>query len=415
MGAFKELWQNRRFRVLWIARLISNFGNGMAPTAIAFAVLDLPGGDASALGIVLAAQSIPIILLLPLGGVIADRLPRALVIATTDLILSVVVVAQGVMLITGTATVLSLSVLNVFAGILNALWWPAFPGLVPAVMAERDLQRANAAIAIANNAGLIAGSALAGILITVFGSGWAILIDGITFTVAGALVWTLRHVAQASPSGESIIRDLRDGWSTFMSYRWVWVVVAAFSIIVAAWRGAIEVAGPVLMKQEFNGAASWAIVQTASTVGMFVGAIVAARIRPARPLVYCMLVTLTMPAWMLVMAVPLSLWVIVLAAFSWGFAIDQWGVLWGTALQTHVPRESLSRVSSFDAMGSIALGPVGLAVTGPAIAAFGLPTTFVIAAVVVLIMILLPLLEPTVRNLGWVDPEPEPVAAGPGA
>lgn len=411
MSDFRVMFTNPRFRRLWFARLISNLGNGMGPTALSFGVLGIAGATPKDLGFVLTAHALPLVIMLPIGGVIADRVPRAVVIATTDLILSVFVVVQGAMLVTGTATVGTVAAINVAAGVLNALWWPAFPGLVPAVLGDRDLQRGNALIAIASNAGLISGSGVAGILIAAFGAGWALVIDGLTFLVAGLLVFTFRHVAPAQPSGESMLRDLNHGWKTFVSFRWLWVVVAAFGIIMAGMRGGFEVGGPVLMKQQFHGATSWAIIQTAQAIGFLAGALLAARIRPARPLVYCLLVSVVIPIDLFALSIPAPFWLLVVCGFGIGVCFEQWGVMWGTAMQTHIPREALSRASAFDAMGSLLLGPLGLALAGPIIAAYGLRTLFIGCAVLVAVMILLPLFEREVRDLRWKDAEPEAAAA----
>jgi hypothetical protein len=86
-------------------------------------------------------------------------------------------------------------------------------------------------------------------------------------------------------------------------------------------------------------------------------------------------------------------------------AFEQWGVHWTTALQTHVPRESLSRVSAFDAMGSLIFGPVGLALAGPLIAAFGVSEVLVGCAVITAVMLGLTLLDREVRGLRWVEGE----------
>ncbi len=402
------MFRNPRFRTLWFARLVSNLGNGMAPTALSFGILALPGASPADLGFVLAAQAVPLVLLLPLGGVIADRLPRAVVISVTDMVLGGFVITSGTLFLTGHATVMNIAAINVVSGVLQALWWPAFPGLVPAVLGDRELQRGNALISIASNAGMISGAGVAGALIAVFGPGTAIVIDGISFLVAGRLVFSFRDVAKAQPSGESMLRDLNHGWKTFTSFRWLWVVVAAFGFIMGCIRAAFDVGGPVLMKQQFDGPTSWALIQTAQAVGFLAGAMLAARIRPARPLVYCLLVSLIIPAYMLAMAIPLSVPLLALFAFGLGVCFDQWGVMWGTAMQTHIPREALSRASAFDAMGSLLLGPVGLAVAGPIIATFGLRPLFIGAAALTLVILLLPLLEREVRDLRWKAPEPEP-------
>ncbi|MHB0928847.1 MAG: MFS transporter [Candidatus Nanopelagicales bacterium] len=405
-----SMFRNRRFRTLWLARLVSNLGNGMSPTALSFGILSLPGATARDLGFVLAAQAIPLVVLLPLGGVIADRLPRAVVISTTDMILGGFVVTSGTLFVTGHATVTNIAAINVVSGVLHALWWPAFPGLVPAVLGDRDLQRGNALIAVASNAGLISGAGVAGALIATLGPGTAIIIDGVTFLIAGALVFGFRDVAKAQPSGESMLFDLNHGWKTFVSFRWLWVVVAVFGIIMGCIRAAFDVGGPVLMRQSFDGPTSWAFIQTAQAIGFLAGALLAARIRPQRPLVYCLLVSVVIPTYMLAMSVPFAVPALAFFAFLLGVCFDQWGVMWGTAMQTHIPREALSRASAFDAMGSLLFGPVGLAVAGPVIAAFGLRPLFVGAAALTTVLLVLPLLEPEVRNLRWIDAGTEPVA-----
>lgn len=406
------LFSNKRFTTLWFARTISNFGNGMAPIAVSFGVLGLEGATAGDLGTVLAAHAIPVVLMLPLGGVLADRLPRAFVISVTDLILSVFIAAVGVLFITDRATVLNLALIHVVAGVLNALWWPAFPGLVPAVMQERDLQQANGLLAIGSNGGMVFGTAAGGVITAFIGPGWAILIDACTFLIAGALVWTFRDVAPAGGAGESMIRDLHDGWKTFLSFRWVWAIVAAFSVIVACMRAGFDVAGPVLMKAEYSGAASWAVIQTGQSIGYVLGAMLATRVRPARPLVYSLFFTLTMPVLLIMLALNSPLWLLAIGGVLIGMCWDQWGVYWTTALQTHIPRDSLSRVSSFDAMGSLVFGPVGLAVAGPAIAAFGVSDVMLGCAAITVLVLALPLLEREVRELRWVDPEPVTAANG---
>lgn len=399
-GRLARFWPaDARFRRLWVARLVSNLGNGMAPTAMAFGVLSLPHATARQLGFVLLAQAVPLLVMLPLGGVLADRLPRALIVSTTDLILGVVVVVIGTLFLTGTANVWNLAALNLLAGALNGLWYPAFPGLVPAVVGEHGLQRANAQLAIASNAGMISGTAVAAGLIAAFGPGTAVVIDGLTFLIAGGLVFTFRYVAPGQPSGESMLRDLASGWSTFVSFRWLWSIVAAFSVVVACMRAGLDVGGPVLMKASFSGATSWAVIQTGEAIGYLAGALLAARYRPARPLVHCLLVSAVLPAYLLALAVPTPYAVLVACGFLLGAMLEQWGVLWITVMQSHIPRESLSRASAFDAMGSLVLGPLGLALAGPVIAAFGLRTLFVATAAITAVVLALPLLAPEVRQL----------------
>ncbi len=405
--ARRALMRNRQYRRFFVARTISNVGNGIAPIALAFGVLALPGSSPTSLSIVLAAQALPLVVMLPFGGVVGDRLGRARVIATTDIILSGVVLTIAALFLTGNATVPLLAVLSFFAGVLNGFWFPAFAGLVPDVVRnEEHLQSANAYVSVASNAGLIVGSAIGGILVAAFGAGIAIAIDGLSFLVAGLLVLSIRHVSLPQSSGESVVGDLVHGWRVFTSMRWVVIIVAAFSVVVMVMRGAEEVMGPVLATQEYGGAAGWAVVLGSMSVGLLVGAVVSSHIRTQRPLVVAILGSLALPLWLVTLAFALPLAVVAAFAFIWGIAFEVMSVLWFTALQSNVPREALSRVSAYDLMGSLMFGPIGLALAGPLVSIIGLQEAFLISAAVITIALLLALIPKSVRGLRSGSPAP---------
>ena len=400
----REVLRDRYFRRVFASRVISNIGNGMAPIALAFGILDLPGADATSLSIVLAAQAVSAVVFLPVGGVIADRFGRARVISATDLILGLFIVAEGVLFITGAVTVPILVAIALIAGALNALWWPAYPGLVPDVVGEEHLQSANALMSVASNGGLIAGASIGGVLVATVGSGWAIAIDGVSFLVAGLLVFSVRHLSTGTASGQSVVDDLVHGWRVFISYRWVVVIVAAFSVIVMVWRGADEVMGPVLAREIYGGPAGWAWVTGSMGAGLLVGALVATRLRIERPLVFGMLSIVALPIWLGLLAIQAPLPLVAAGALALGMAIEMFGIFWFTAMQTHVPREALSRVSSYDAFGSMMFGPIGLAAAGPFIIAVGPTVGFAVAAAIAIVAILLSLLSSAVRGLRTVHP-----------
>jgi len=387
------------YRRLFASRLISNIGNGVAPIAIAFGVLALPEGSPTGLSIVLAAQAVPLVLVLPIGGVIADRVGRPRMIAICDMILAVVVAIEGLLFLTGTASVATLALLGVLAGTLNGLWYPAYPGLAIDVVPDEHLQPANAYMSVAGNGGFIIGTAIGGTLVALFGSGWAILLDATTFLVAGVLVFTLRRFSRPHDSGESPLRDLVDGWNAFISHRWIVAIVVSFSFIVMVMRGAEEVLGPVLANDRYGGPQGWSAVLAAMAVGLLIGALIASRIRVERPLAVGMILCLTLPAWLLTLALAAPLPIIMVGAFAWGLAIELFQVMWFTALQRNVPSESLSRVSSYDAFGSLMFGPIGLALAGPLLTLIPISEAFLIAAVVAAAATIGALLVPSVWRL----------------
>ncbi|NDB17683.1 MAG: MFS transporter [Actinobacteria bacterium] len=393
------LWQFRDFRKYLLARFISNLGNGMAPIALAFGILDLEGATAKSLSLVLAVQSFALVAMLPFGGVWADRLGRARAVGGSDVILGALIAVQAGLFISGIATVPMLVPFALVFGVLHAIWYPAFPAIAPAVVPSEHLQPANSIVSAASNGAYISGAAVAGVLVAGIGPGWAMAFDAATFIAAGALVWSLRRLTPRNPTGASTWQDLKTGWGEFRANRWVFIIVLAFAFIMMCFQGANGVLGPVLMKEQFSGAKSWAVIATVESIGFLAGSLIAFRIRPRYPMRVAMTAMFTVPLFIAALAVPAPLALLAAAAFVCGLGMDVFQVLWITALQKYVPSASLSRVSSYDAFGSLAFGPLGTALAGPVSLAVGLQPAFAAAATIMAIAIAWGLLHPSVWRL----------------
>src|SRR6185295_1106414 len=119
------------------------FGGAFLPVALAFGVLGLPGATATTLSVVLTAQAVPEVVFLLAGGVLADRLPRYLVMMAGELMCALALVGLGAMLLTGWAPVVALAACAAVTGIAIAVFYPALTGIVPEVVAADRLQPAN--------------------------------------------------------------------------------------------------------------------------------------------------------------------------------------------------------------------------------------------------------------------------------
>jgi MFS family permease len=153
--------RERNFRLFFIGQATSQLGTGMVPVALSWAVLELTG-SVSDLGLVLAAQTVPLVLFLLVGGTVADRLPRRAVMLVSD---SARCVTQGLLaalLITGHAELWELLVLQFLGGTATAFFLPAVTGLTTQVVSAERLQEANALRSLAGSGGSIAGPAIAG-------------------------------------------------------------------------------------------------------------------------------------------------------------------------------------------------------------------------------------------------------------
>jgi MFS family permease len=400
----KEVLAHKYVKRLFIARFISNYGNGLGPIAIAFGVLALPNGSANLLGIALGSTAVCFLLMAPFGGVIADKYGRARMVGLTDMLAGLVLFIQVYFFAIGDVPLLVLILVNGAFGILWGVFWPAFAGVLPSVLPEEALQKGNAINSLVANAGIILGAASAGFLVSGFGAATALAIDAISFFVSGVMIFTFRHVTpRAEVTENTVFDDLKHGWQVFRSFRWIVVIVVSFSFIVMCWAAAESVLGPLIALEHFNGPKSWSLVITAESAGLIVGALIALKIKPKYPMRFLMLSSFTITFYIWTMAKPQSLALIAFGAFLFGITLDLWGTLWSTALQRKVPRDSLSRVSSFDAMGSMIFKPVGLAIAAPLSVLFGIDNFLLILAGITAVAILLPLFDPTVRNMSYQD------------
>ena len=400
----RKTLSHKYIKRFYLARLISNFGNGMGPIALAFGILHLPHGSAKELGFVLGALTVALLCMLPFGGVIADKYGRLKMCATSDIVGGIFLLFQVYFFFKGSVPVAALLFSNIGFGLMWGIFWPAFSGALPALLPEEELQQGNAINQFIANFALITGTAVGGYLISAFGSTAALFIDAITFIISGSLVITLRHLTPArAETGASIRADMREGWKAFSSFPWIVITVAGFSFVVMVWAGAQDVLGPVISLKHFHGAKSWAVVITCESIGYVVGSILGIRIKVKHPMRFLTSISLTLTIYLLALSGPLPLIVICLTAFFWGVTLDLWGTIWGTAFQRTIPREALSRASAFDGLGTMLLRPVGLAIAAPVASIFGVGHTMLIFAGVSFAVIVVLLMIPAVWSMELKD------------
>ena len=386
------------FRWLLAARTTAVLGNFVAPVAVAFAVLDLTGSPA-ALGLVLAARSLPQVVFMLAGGVVADRFPRRTVIIVAATVSAVSQAAAAAAVLTGAAGVGLLVAIEAVNGAAAAFICPAAAGLTPLTVPSTMLQPANALLRMGMSGGMILGSALGGMLVAVVGPGWGLAVDAATFALAALLLVPLRVPSTTRAESTSAWHDLRDGWSEFSSRTWVWTVVLAFALVNGVIAATMGVLGPVIADDSI-GRASWGLVLAAQSVGLVLGGVVSLRLPMRHPLrVGLVSVLLAAPFFVVLALAPALLPLAVLALLA-GLGIEVFSVGWDVSLQEHIPTDRLSRVYSYDMLGSFAMVPLGQIMVGPVAAAVGAPATVLSVVAVSTACLLAVLAVPSVHNLG---------------
>jgi MFS family permease len=386
------------YRRLFFGRTISLIGDGLAPVAIAFAILDLTG-SATDLGIVLAAHSLLITALVLVGGVFADRISPRLAMLRADLVRMVAMGAVAALLLAGVAEIWELALLYAIEGAATAFFNPASNAIVPAVVAPERLQEANALLNLSRSLGKVAGPALAGILLALGSPGAALAVDAASFGLSALFLLRLR-APRLPPSGEpAFLAELRHGWSEFISRRWIVAVVISAAFINAIFFPAFQVLGPTVARESLGGSSSWALIAAALGVGSLIGGGLALTLRPRRPLLLGegLLICIGLPAALLALpAVPVA---IAFGALLTGLALSLAEIFYETVSAQQIPQEALSRVSAYDWFGSLALEPIGLIVVGPLAAGIGISTTLWLAAAAMTVCQAAVLCVPSVRHL----------------
>ncbi|MCL2554866.1 MAG: MFS transporter [Actinomycetia bacterium] len=391
-------WANRNFQLLVSASFISGLGNSGATIAAAYAVID-DGGSATDVGLVAAARTLAMVVFLLVGGAIADRVSRQRVMVTAN---TANALSQGLfalLVLTGHPPLWQMAALTAVGGTAQAFFSPASQGLVMSTVEPAHAGKAFSVFRLATNGANIGGAAIGGALIAALGPGWVLAVDAAGFAVAGGLRARLTVKEVARSDGSGIVRDLREGWREFVSRSWLWGIVVQFSVVNAMTNAGEAVYGPLVSRDHLGGAGPWGLALAAGGVGTVAGGVLMIRWKPRRILLTGTLGVFPLALPLIGLALALPLWALVLAMLAAGVAIEVFGVGWMVALHQEIPEEKMSRVSAYDWLGSIAVMPLGLALAGPAAAAFGRTQALWGAAVLVVALTGAVLLLPEVRHL----------------
>jgi MFS family permease len=410
------------FRKLFLGQAASVVGTMLTIVALPFAVLEI-GGTATDIGLVEAAYILPMVLMLAVGGVWADRLDRRKVMLTVDLARTVLQFVTAGLLLADQATVSTLVLLHGAAGVGDAFFRPAYTGLVPQVVSSRRLQQANALQGLVQSASITLGAATGGLLVAAVGAGWAIGIDGCTFLISAGFLWRLRPrrlggaVAEGAdavgeteaPGGQSatsFVTDLRLGWREFTRHTWLWVMVAGASVFLMTVEAPLTVLGPVVARDAYDGARTWGFLAAGMGIGQIIGGVVALRWHPRRPFLVlsCGMSLTALP--MAALAATAPVWALLGSAAVLGVVWGMFDPFWLTAMQREVPPDMISRVSSYDYLGSLAFFPAGLALAGPVSDLVGIPATLWGSAGMAVVVSLFWLSWKDVRAVHELGPRP---------
>lgn len=409
-------------RRLLLGRTAAALATSLIPITLTLAVVRA-GSASGSLGVILAAEFVPMLLLLPVAGVFADRFPARRVIMLADLTRAAAQAGIGASLLAGGVNVPVLAALAAVTGAAVAFGTPAVRTLVSATVSGPRRQQLNARLAVWQGLAQFAGPGIAGSLILGIGAGWSSLLTAALFVGSaltlgglGTLTSAAASAAAASVSAsvtaepaaaprEPFLKDLRAGWTETRRHAWFVTNVVGHGI----WNmtaGLLLTLGPVITVHHLGGGTAWVATLQAGTVGLLAGTWFAGRTHFKRPLIAVALGASAYALPLAALAVTAPLPVLITAYTAGMFGLGILNPLWETTMQQRIPGEALGRVGSFDSLISFAARPLGLALAAPIAAAVGTALPLTVAAVLVGGSNLAILAIPAVRE----HPEPD---AGP--
>jgi MFS family permease len=398
------------FRLVWLGASLSAVGDYVIPAALALALVRATG-SAGAIAFVLACTTVPRLLLLPIGGVVADRWQPRRVAMAADAVRFVAQAAVAAELIAGRFSLMDLAIAGAVSGVASAFALPTGSPMIAATVDADRRTRANALLGVSTSAARVLGPALGGAIVLTIGPGWAFAVDSATFAVSFAVLALVKVQAVVGQRASSMRRDIVEGWSEVRRHRWFWVSLIGHG----TWNMAMAVLltlGPLIAVHRLGGEVVWVAFLQAGAIGMAVGSVLATRlgargrfaVRLDRPILAAnlSLSLFALPLALLAFAAPAA---VVIGAY--GFALAGLGFLnpvWESAVQQHVPADKLARVTAYDLLVSMAAMPLGYAIAAPAAAALGEAGPLLVVAVLVALTTAGTALMPSVRRLRTAPP-----------
>ncbi len=383
IGVLRPL-RHRDFRLLWLGQTISMIGDGMYLYSMAwFVYKDLDASPAT-FAYVGVAWSVPQVVLLMATGALSDRMDRRHLMIVGDLLRLVAIAAIGVLIIRDQMTVPLLIALVIPYGAGQAIFGPAFSSIIPMIVPADLLVEANSlGHTVRPLCMIVIGPLVGAAVVYSAGTGYAFLVDAMTFAVSAVCIWLMSaHDTTSSDGPTRLWADVREGIRYVRAVPWLRLgLLGGFVSLFAVW-GPWETLVPFVVTDRMNGSElDLALVFGAGGVGSIAAALYMAQRGglPRRPL------TVMYLAWAIGMGMTAGFGLVgtipqaMAVAFVAEAGISVLVVIWFTALQRLVPSELLGRVSSLDWMITILGAPVSFLVVGPLAAAYGADAVLIVA------------------------------------
>jgi MFS transporter, DHA1 family, staphyloferrin A biosynthesis exporter len=377
--------RHRNFRLLWLGTMISHSGDWMDQIALNWLVYDLTG-SALALGIMNAVRMIPVLLFTLVGGVMADRWPRRLLLMSTQGAAMLLALMLAVLVSTGVVEFWMILVIAFGRGVMMSFNQPARQSLISDVVPREDLMNAIALNAATNNSTRVIGPAIGGILIAAIGLAGAFYINALSFlAVLGGLA-LMQFPSQTKRVRTSVLEDLKSGMQYVMGHpniRGLVILALVPMVFGMPYMSMLTIFARDVLQV---GSEGLGFLTACSGVGAVAGALWVASLGLQRGRRRLMLMALVgFGATLVVFALSPWLWLSAVASIAVGMCRQLYNALNNTLIQESVDEEFRGRVVSTLFLDRAAV-PLGTMLAGAGTAAIGAPVTTALMASILIVL-----------------------------
>lgn len=390
--------RSRNFLLFFAARGVAKLGDAMLPIALSAGLLQ-EGKGPGGIGAALASYSVCVAGFVVFGGVFCDRLHTRALMIGSDVVRVGTQGLASVLFLTGHVVLWQICAIGAVNGIAAGMFQPGVASTIPRL--AEDVQGANGVIRTAESMAMLAGPALAGLLVATVSAGAVFAAHAATYALSALCLALLRLPAPRPDSSapRSTFRgDLAEGWREFRARTWLWGVIVVWMVfMITSWGPLVPLTATEIIPSA--GARAYGLVNSALGAGTAVGGLLALRYRPVRQLRAGSLALLACCLFPTSVGASLPLTAMMGAAALTGAGMGFWGVMWATSVQTQVPAPILNRIHAYEVAGSLAMLPAGQALAGPAALLLGGRTVLLVGGAMAVVVSCALLAVPAIRNL----------------
>ncbi|WP_433747289.1 MFS transporter [Falsibacillus pallidus] len=359
----QNLFRNSKFLLIWITSIFSGLSISIYILCEQWYVVKSLGAPAS-LGYILTATTVPRVLFMALGGVLADYANRAKVVFFSLFLRALILILMAGLVWQHSLTFWALLGCAFVFGSIDAFFWPSRDSILPTIVHQEHLTRANSIIQTTNQISTLLGPMAGALLLTAFSFKWVFLILAASLTAGSMIIRNLKDArSHEAKEKNSVLVNLKEGLVYVKASPLLLTFMVTFIIVNLFFIGPLMLSIPILVDERFGGkAVGLSIIQSGFAAGMLVGALLMGllNVRRGRGKLVIWLIFLE-GAGMLSINVSVAIWLAALVMFLIGICIAGINIMVASMIQEQTDPSKMGRVMSLTSTVSMGFIPLSYA------------------------------------------------------